>query len=240
MTVDAPRQPRWIEYLPLDELRPHPDNPKEHSLDDLRASFDRFDFTEPHLVDERTGLLISGHGRREVLLLLRDEGQPPPDGVLAVGDTWEVPVVRGWSSRDDDEARAYLVAANQLTTAGGFDDPRLSALLNDLAAGPGLLGTGFHREQVEALDRLVRAIDWETGQGTNPYDEWRGVPEYEMVDTRAYRIVKVLFGDADAVAAFEAATGMKLPDQRVSQSWFPPRARRDLSNVQWEPTADGG
>jgi hypothetical protein len=232
--------PRWIEYVALDELRPHPDNPKAHDVEELRASIDRFDFTEPHLVDERTGLLISGHGRREVLLLLRDEGADPPDGVLSASTAngaWSVPVVRGWSSRDDAEAKAYLAAANQLTTRGGWDDRGLLTLLNDLSAGPGLVGTGFGGEDVERLTRLIDAIDWEAGEGTNPYDEWRGMPDYESTDRTAFRAILVNFASAADVTRFEEALGVSLPSKDRSM-WYPAKEKLVAVDQQW--VSEGG
>ncbi|MEU8356488.1 hypothetical protein AB0C27_10810 [Nonomuraea sp. NPDC048882] len=44
------------------------------------------------------------------------ESKSPPEGVK-IGDdgVWLVPILRGWTSRSDAEAEAYLVAANRLT-----------------------------------------------------------------------------------------------------------------------------
>jgi hypothetical protein len=71
---------RWIEYQPLDELRPDPRNPKGHDVAGLRASLGRFGYAEPITVDERTGLLVSGHGRRELLLDDFAAGSAVPTG----------------------------------------------------------------------------------------------------------------------------------------------------------------
>ncbi len=156
--VDAPPPaPRWIEYLPPGELQPHPANPKDHAIDDLAAAVTRFDFTEPILLDERSGYIAAGHGRREVLIRLAETDAPAPDGVI-VTDTgeWLVPVVRGWSSKDDEELRVYLFASNHLGPAGGWVNDVLAPLLQDLADGPnGLTGTGL---TADGLDDLLAEI----------------------------------------------------------------------------------
>jgi hypothetical protein len=145
---------RLVEYLDLDGLVPAARNPKAHAHDPLRASIGRFGFTAPALLDERTGRLVAGHGRTAALAAMRAAGEHPPAGVQ-VGEhgAWLVPVVRGWASRSDAEADAYLVADNQLTIAGGWDDSALEALLADLTAtDPDLTGLlGFTEEQLAGL-----------------------------------------------------------------------------------------
>jgi hypothetical protein len=148
---------RRVEYVPLGDLAAmrDPANPKGHDLDSIVASIQRFGFTVPVVVDERTGRLAAGHGRVEALeVLCAADPATPPDGVHRDGDRgWLVPAVRGWSSRDDAEARAFLVADNRLTEAGGWDDAALAALLRDLAAS-GVdvrTGVGFSDDDLAAL-----------------------------------------------------------------------------------------
>lgn len=125
---------RNIIYMPLDEIVPATRNPKKHRLDLLRSSMDRFGFAAPVLRDERTGRLVVGHGRAETLALMRDAGQTPPDGVqLDATGRWLVPVVRGWASRSDAEADAYLLADNKHSELGGWDDAGLADVLTSLA-----------------------------------------------------------------------------------------------------------
>lgn len=146
------QDPRWIEYLPVSELPDDDRNPKTHAETDLDASLDRFGYTEPVLIDERTGLLASGHGRKARLVARQDGGGSPPDGVI-VGDdgVWRVPVVRGWASVDDTEAAAYLIAANQLTTKGGWNHGTLSEMLAELKEKASLDGVGFRSVEVDDL-----------------------------------------------------------------------------------------
>ena len=144
---------RRIEYVALDDLQPAEQNPKNHADTEIDASLDRFGYTEPVLLDERTGRLVAGHGRIDRLKARRAAGDPPPDGVIvAKGGVWKLPVVRGWASRDDDEAAAYLVASNRLVEAGGWDTAGLVDLLDTVAASPGGLdGIGYTPDDLDVL-----------------------------------------------------------------------------------------
>lgn len=142
---------RRIEYVPVQDLVAAARNPKRHAEAELDVSVGRFGYTEPVLLDERTGRLIAGHGRISALLRLKKKGQQPPDGVVEQAGSWLVPVVRGWSSRSDQEADAYLLASNQLTAAGGWDNMELSQMLKELDAAAALDGVGFSETELQKL-----------------------------------------------------------------------------------------
>ncbi len=148
---------RRIELSPLRSLKPNPDNPKGHDGRLINASFARFGFVEPILVDERTGMLLAGHGRTQQLLDLLEHGKPAPAGVEVEPNTgeWLVPVVRGYASSSDVEARAYLIASNRLVEAGGWEQGKLDKLLLELSGSgtsiENLLATGFGKSDVDAV-----------------------------------------------------------------------------------------
>lgn len=143
---------RAVRTVPLDEFTPHPENPKAHDLDAIITSIRRFGFADPVVVDQRTGLTVSGHGRIEALQVMRDRGDPAPDGV----EGWKVPTYTGWASADDDDARGMIVALNRLTETGGWDDQALAGLLDQLATvDNGLDGIGYVGDDLgELRDRL--------------------------------------------------------------------------------------
>lgn len=148
-----------IVYCRLDQLHDHPANPKEHSLKELRESFQRFGFAEAIVVDGRTGLLVSGHGRVKVLRAMEHEGADPPAGcdVDPVDEKYLVPVQIGWESRDDDEALAFLLAANELTIKGGWVPDMLAPALAQIAVSPmAYVGTGFSSEDLLRLTETTR------------------------------------------------------------------------------------
>ena len=153
---------RHIVYMGLVGLAPAARNPKAHDLPTLVESLRRFGWTNPAVLDERTGRLVAGHGRREACIILREQGDPPPGGVFIDDDgDWLVPVLRGWSSRDDAEADAYIVADNRISEAGGWDTRELALLLEDVVtADAGLIEVlGYTADD---LDAILRQIDPET------------------------------------------------------------------------------
>lgn len=139
-----------IEFVPVEMLKVQPDSPKRHDLAVLGDSYDRFGFSEAIVLDERTGYVIAGQGRVEALLLKRSQAEAPPEGIT---EDWQAPIVRGWSSKDDGEAVAFLIAANATTEKGGWNDEQLYQLLSGFDF---LTGTGFDSD---ALDDLRARIE---------------------------------------------------------------------------------
>ena len=155
---------KQVGTLPLDEIQPHPGNPKQHDIGLIVASLRRFGFLDPVVVDQRTGLLVSGHGRTKALESMRADGEEPPAGVE--GDEWLVPVYEGWSSRDDDEAAAALVALNRSTEAGGWDEDALRSILDRLDEIGRLDGVGYGDREIERLRERLDYVDPPPAQRT--------------------------------------------------------------------------
>jgi hypothetical protein len=83
---------------------------------------------------------------------MKKAGDKPPLRVTAKGKEWFAPVVRGLSFANDQEAEAYLIAANQLTTAGGWDDGLLSSMLAQLqGAHVSFEGLGFDQGTITTM-----------------------------------------------------------------------------------------
>lgn len=149
MTTQAPR---GIEYVRLDQVKHAEKNPKGHAEDAIRRAISHHGLGELPLRDDRTGRLVAGHGRHTQLVAMQAEGQDPPDGITVDSDgMWLMPVITGWSSRSDADAKAYLVGSNQITTAGGWDDPGLADLLKDIQDAGLTDLTGFDDDAVTAL-----------------------------------------------------------------------------------------
>lgn len=142
---------RQLVYMPLSSIQGATKNPKQHAAEAISTSIGRFGYIEPVVLDERTGRLVAGHGRIESLRAKKLTGEPPPEGVKDENGEWLVPVLRGWKSRSDTEAQAYLLASNQLTFAGGWDEGQLSAMLAELDASKALDGVGFSDEELQRL-----------------------------------------------------------------------------------------
>jgi hypothetical protein len=151
---------RRLEYVPMSSLLSAPRNPKRHDGLGIATAIDVHGFIEPVIVDERTGRLVSGHGRLDTLAARRDAGQSPPDGVVERNGDWIVPTILGWSSRDDADAEHVLVGLNRLVEAGGWDRRGLLDMLDDLSTSlPGLAGTGYTPQDLAALQAELRPIE---------------------------------------------------------------------------------
>ena len=166
-----PRGEVRIEYMPLSKLRRWPRNPKDHDLGTLHQSISRFGFVSPIIIDERTGKLVAGHGRLDVLQQKKVAGEKPPARIKEVGDEWYVPVIRGISFNSDEEAEAYAIADNRTTELGGWDEVQLAEVLSDLAAADALEGVGWDRDDVDQMLKLIGDKTIEGGEGENSLTE---------------------------------------------------------------------
>jgi len=85
-----------------------------------------------------------------VLKELKAAGASAPARVLVKGKKWLVPVVRGVSFASD--AEAYLIAANQLSAAGGWNDSLLGQMMADLRnKSVSFDGLGFDQGKLNAM-----------------------------------------------------------------------------------------
>lgn len=159
---------------PLASLTGNPANAKEHDTDGIGASMDRFGMVDVIVLDDRTGYIVSGHGRVDTLRAKQAAGEAPPDGVRARAGDWQVDVVTGWASRDDQEAAEATVAVNRWTEQGGWDREKVLDQLQHLEATTGLAGVGFGRDDI---DDLIAQI--EEAAGGDDGDGW-GDPERQV------------------------------------------------------------
>ena len=144
-----------LSYVPLSQLEGWPGNPKNHDLDLIRSSIERFGFNDPMSVDGRTQRLLEGHGRLKVLRELHDDGGDPPAHITVrkKDGEWLVPIVEGVSFETDQEAEAYLIGHNRSTELGGWDEGKLREIFKDLAEDEhnSYEEVGFTTDEVESI-----------------------------------------------------------------------------------------
>lgn len=199
----AASAPLRIELLPLSDLKPNPQNPKSHDIGAIHSSLDRFGFRAPVTIDERTGFLWAGHGRWKTLVQKRANGDPAPDNVQVRDDgEWLVPVVRGLASKNDKDAKAYLIADNRIVTLGGWDDAMLASLLEELAAQDpevNLAGTGYDGDDLDALMKKI---------GSTPLPgDFGPSPDFAPAPVAQTPLAQLSPQQAQAVAAQQAVAG---------------------------------
>ncbi|MEU8195255.1 hypothetical protein AB0C10_15890 [Microbispora amethystogenes] len=189
---------RRIEYMRLEDIPPAIRNPKDHDLQSIRKSIEAFGCIVAGEIDERTGRLVVGHGRKEVLEGMAAEGKSPPEGIhLGDDGTWLAPIVRGWSSRSDADAEAYLIANNRTSEKGGWQNGMLAAALQDIqAADEALLAaTGYSPDDLADLEEALAAdahiaddIDHgDGGLGPSPQDAPDDFPSFDEDIETEYR-----------------------------------------------------
>lgn len=155
---------RYVDYVPLHQVKVAIRNPKGHDTAGINRSIDHHGFAELPLLDERTGRLIAGHGRHEQLTAMHAGGRDAPDGIRVDDDgTWHMPVIRGWASRSDADAEAYGVASNRLVELGGWDERELAAVLSSLDDLDLVQVAGYTAAD---LDALLRSTDTLGDQAT--------------------------------------------------------------------------
>ena len=129
------------------------DNPKEHNLGEITSSIERFGFIELPVINLTTGKLVVGHGRILALMGMYSQGKPMPKFLKLEEDTqeWLIPTINV-EFDTDSEAKAYLIASNQLVIDGSWDEVALLDLLHEVnRVTDNLLGTGFDLEDMRQL-----------------------------------------------------------------------------------------
>jgi DNA modification methylase len=146
---------RRIEYIPLAELltRLHPRNPKQHDVGAIVQSYQHHGYVANGVLDSRTGLFLAGHGRVEALSMMQKQKMEAPRGIRNGGADWLVPVQVGYESDSDEAALAYLAADNKLTELGGWDEPALAELLQEIhnSGEIALEASGFDADDLDTL-----------------------------------------------------------------------------------------
>ncbi|MEU5748259.1 hypothetical protein ABZ804_22305 [Streptomyces sp. NPDC047726] len=157
--------PRYIAYVPLQDLPPANRNPKRHELELIIDSIAMHGLVEVPVVDERTQRTLHGHGRREALLEMQNRGMKVPGGVIVDEDGgWLLPVLRGWASRSEAEAEALAIKLNRLPGEGGWDSRAFAEILEDLATNDTELFDSLAIPHDE-IDRMLGQVDPETLPG---------------------------------------------------------------------------
>jgi len=180
-----------IEQTPVRELRPHPNNARTHSKQQIRQiakSIKQFGFCNPVLVDD-TKQIIAGHGRVEAAKLLGLDSVP----------TCRI------SHLSEAEKRAYILADNRLAEKAGWDKELLFIELRgliDLEVDVEL--TGFETAEIDLLleeDREARGAA--NGPEDTAPEPLPGPAVSQPGDRWLLGAHRLLCGDARNIAAYD-------------------------------------
>lgn len=121
--------------VPIDELIPHPENPRRGNLDVIEESLTMFGQQKPVVVQESSGFIVAGNH-------------------LYRGGTER----KGWSHMaavispmDDETAMRYLLMDNRSSDIGTYDYDEMVKILKDLHDRGGLAGTGYSPDDYDDM-----------------------------------------------------------------------------------------
>ena len=223
------------EFVPLDELKPHPRNYQQHPEDEIVHLMEsvREHGIYKNAVTARDLTLLAGHGLAIALRRLRDEGYAVPG----------VPIHRLPLDADDPRAVKVMLADNMIVHLAERDDRLLADLLREVRDSDpmALLGTGFDDQMLANLLFVTRPRS--EIRDLDEAAEWVGLPSYDNVND--YIRLVVSFDDEDAVRDFYKRLGVEVPPDigDKNRAWaksmrWPPKEQDDLRNVRFVSEED--
>lgn len=206
------------ELVPVDELRQYIRNPRKGNVPRIRES-------------------LRENGQVQALCVNRGTLTGRPNEVLGGNHTLQAAIAEGmtelWCSFVDvGEAQAARIVAvlNRTADFGEYDDRLLAELLSHVDDELGTLqGTGYDLADLELIERNLNGSE---NIGTNPEDEWDGMPEFESEDQLAWQTIKVHLrneADRDELAQL---LGQKLGD-RTKYVWHPAAEKDDVADLAY-------
>ena len=151
----------------LTALKPHPMNPRRGNVTEIAKSIAHNGFYGALVAQVGTGHILAGNHR---YLAAKEQGLKT------------LPVV--WVDVDETEAQRILLADNRTSDLGDYDNEQLAALLDGLAQGEGLDGTGYEQSDLDALlAGLTPAGDDEWGDAFDAVPDGDKEPFQQMTFT---------------------------------------------------------
>jgi DNA modification methylase len=182
-----------IAYLPIESIVPDPNNPRKHSLKQIRAiakSIEAFGFNAPILVDNGNRV-VAGHGRLEAAKRLK----------LA-----EAPVIR-LEHLSEQQAKAYMLADNRLTDRSSWDDRKVAIVLKELSdiitLDFEIEATGFEAPEIDLRIQSLEPQD-ESTDSADEFEATRGLPVSRPDDLWTLGGHRLLCGNALDPRAYDA------------------------------------
>jgi hypothetical protein len=175
----------YVEDFPFAELKPHPKNPRLHDIASIEESIETNTFAGAIYAQEGTNIVLSGHGRLNVL--------------IAKGVT-NGPVI--FIECDDNTAEKLMLAFNRVGEKSEYNVDLLTEMLAQRAEVGDLLGTGY---DADALDDLLSEMDgvFETGEQefTGDYAE---PPEHTQARSERRAETKLSRGLREMVCVYDS------------------------------------
>ena len=204
-----------IEHIPIADLKPHPQNYREHPDDQLE-----------HIMNS-----IKSNGYYRNVVVANDNTILAGHGVVKASkkmDLKTVPVVRLEVEPDSPQAKKVLTGDN--AHLGEIDDRLLSEILKDVkdSAEDGLLGTGYDEKMLANLVMVTRPQS--EIEDFNAAAEWVGMPDYDE-ESEQIKITVNFLNETDMNKFFEI---LDIPKKDLTRVWYPAKPKDDMKSVKFE------
>jgi hypothetical protein len=175
-----------------DQLLANPFNARIHpkpQQDALSSVLDSIGWIAPVIVNKRTGHVIDGH-LRVSLALSRRETSIPVDYV----------------DLDENEEKTLLASFDYITGMAVYDREAVDTLLGEINSDDA------------GVQALLESLGVKHGNTPpdNPYEEWQGMPAFDLEDIRAKYHLTVHFENEEAIEAFAQAVGQTVTPKTKS------------------------
>lgn len=195
-----------IKRMALAELTPADYNPRTISAaarKGLEHSIERFGMVQPIIYNSRTGNVVGGHRRLDILL---DRGDTHSQIVVV-----DLP---------EDEEKALNLALNNPGIAGQFTAD-VAEIIQQLE----------HNLPDFVAELRLGEIDFPT-EPTDIAAEYQGMPEFENQDLSAYRQIVVSFHNDKDARDFGKLIGQPVT-QKTRALWYPAEEREAVAHIRF-------
>jgi ParB/RepB/Spo0J family partition protein len=193
-----------VELWDVERCKPYDKNPRKISdlaVEQLAKGIKRYGFRNPVLVDKE-GVIIAGHTRLRA--------------AMSIGYT-QVPVIVH-ADMSESDAAALRIADNKLAELTEWD---MGILIDELhlleEIGIEIEELGFSAPEIL---QMFEGVGSSPDGGTDPRAEWKGMPEFDQEDKRAFKSFVIHFHDQAGVDKFSKLIGQPItPNTRFV--WYP-------------------
>jgi hypothetical protein len=186
----------YDELVEIEKLKPHPKNRNKHSKEQIERLAKIIEYQgirRPLRVSKLTGLTTAGHGLLKALRTLGCSTVP----------------VNYQDYENEDQEYADIIADNSIASWAELD---FSSINLDIPE----LGPDFDIEVLGIKNFFLDASE----KGTNPNEEWQGMPEFNLRDKTAFRSLVVHFHNQEGLDQFEKATKQNITN-KTRMIWYP-------------------
>ncbi|MBA3875608.1 MAG: hypothetical protein C0498_01505 [Anaerolinea sp.] len=150
--------------VPIDSIRPHPQNARHGDVERIAESLTRFSQVKPVVVQASTRYVVAGN---HVFLAAKSLG-------------WKK-VAAAVVELSDEDAVAYLLADNRTSDLGSYDRDALAEVVGQLRDTDALAGTGYAPDEADALiaERVKVEVDQWVSESFTSTLRFETIAQYE-------------------------------------------------------------